>query len=142
MKLIKDIMSREVISVDSNTSIMVALGRMIEHGIHHLPVVDDGVLRGIISDRDIREFALPTTDEYRELSSQHVSLDAAVFTIMDPEVRTIAPSASIVDAIDMLLDYSIDAITVVDPNNHGIVLGIVSYEDVLRTARVELSVRA
>jgi acetoin utilization protein AcuB len=139
MKLIKDIMSHEVISVDSETSIMVALGRMLENGVHHLPVVDDGVLRGILSDRDIREYALPTTEEYRELSSSHVSLDAPVFTIMDPEVSSIAPAATIVDAIDILLERSLDAITVVDPNNHGIVLGIVSYEDILRSARNELA---
>jgi acetoin utilization protein AcuB len=35
---------------------------MVEHGIRHLPVVEDGALVGVVSERDLRVLAAPSSD--------------------------------------------------------------------------------
>lgn len=41
-------------SVDAQDSLGRAIQMMQEHDIHHLPVADEGVLIGVVSDRDIK----------------------------------------------------------------------------------------
>jgi len=53
--LVKDWMSEEVIVLDENASIMKASQVMKEHDIRRIPVVRNGRLVGIVSDRDIKE---------------------------------------------------------------------------------------
>lgn len=51
--LVKDIMTANVISVNSDTSIRECMELMSRHRFRHLPVVDDTTLVGILSISDI-----------------------------------------------------------------------------------------
>ena len=54
--IIKDWMTKDVITVDPEASMMRAAKLMKEKNIRRLPVVDDrGKLVGILSDRDVKE---------------------------------------------------------------------------------------
>ena len=53
--LVKDWMTREVITVEEDVSIMKASKMMKEKGFQHLPVLRKGRLTGIVSDRDLKE---------------------------------------------------------------------------------------
>jgi acetoin utilization protein AcuB len=53
--LVKYWMTREVITVDEDVSLMQASKLMKQHGIKHLPVVKERCLVGIVSDRDLKE---------------------------------------------------------------------------------------
>jgi CBS domain-containing protein len=46
------IMTRNVITVSPDETVPVAAGRMVEHGIRHLPVVEGRKVRAVISIRD------------------------------------------------------------------------------------------
>jgi len=135
MKVVKDIMCTEVISVDMESSIKDALGIMVDQEVRHLPVLQDGVLRGMVSDRNIKEYALPATEEYLEASSRHVRLDAAISVIMEGDFTTVTPDTSIHAAIDALLGIQSGAMPVVTSENSGKVCGIVSYVDILIAAK-------
>jgi CBS domain-containing protein len=50
---VAEVMTKELISVDLNTSLMKAQEIMARHRIRHLPIIEDGLLMGIISSRDI-----------------------------------------------------------------------------------------
>jgi hypothetical protein len=50
-----DYMALKPVSIHPDEPLSEALALMIEHGIHHLPVVEDGQLVGILSDRDLRK---------------------------------------------------------------------------------------
>jgi len=50
---VADIMTRDVVSVTTNASIIEVQGLMAKHKIRHLPVIEDGLLLGMISSRDI-----------------------------------------------------------------------------------------
>ncbi len=51
---IKTVMTPFPYSVEPESKVEAALDIMNTHGIHHLPVTEDGELAGIISNRDIR----------------------------------------------------------------------------------------
>jgi acetoin utilization protein AcuB len=47
-------MTRQPWTIESRNSLAAAHAVMREHSVRHLPVVDDGKLVGIVSDRDLR----------------------------------------------------------------------------------------
>ncbi len=60
---IKDIMSRSPITVPASATVMRAKQLMLEHSVRHLPVVAEGKLIGIITDRDLKLAQAVTTDD-------------------------------------------------------------------------------
>ena len=48
------IMSTDLITITPEEDLAAARALMHDNRIHHLPVVEDGVLVGILSDRDLR----------------------------------------------------------------------------------------
>ncbi|MBP9944731.1 MAG: CBS domain-containing protein, partial [Desulfomicrobium sp.] len=53
--IVKEWMTKDVITVDPETSMMRAAKLMKEKGIRRLPVVDDkGKIVGMLSDRDVK----------------------------------------------------------------------------------------
>ena len=50
---VKDLMTKEIITVTSNTSVDQCTALMMKHNIRHLPIVDDNQLVGIVSMRDV-----------------------------------------------------------------------------------------
>jgi CBS domain-containing protein len=59
---IKSAMTPFPYSVDIKSSIATAQESMLEHAIRHLPVTEEGVLIGILTDRDIRRTLGPDFD--------------------------------------------------------------------------------
>lgn len=51
--LVKNSMSKEIITIDANASLMAAAEMFIKHGVRRLPVVENKKLIGQISRRDI-----------------------------------------------------------------------------------------
>jgi CBS domain-containing protein len=51
--LVEDIMTTDLLQVTSETSIAEAAQLMVEAGIRHLPVLNDGAVAGIVSVRDV-----------------------------------------------------------------------------------------
>jgi CBS domain-containing protein len=71
---IKTVMTPFPYSVDANASVDEALQFMRQHKIRHLPVTEDGVLAGIVSDRDIKlmlgpDFAYPEGSDLKVRSA-------------------------------------------------------------------------
>jgi len=50
---VKEVMTDKLISVTTRTSIMRAQAIMAKHKIRHLPIIEDGLMLGMISSRDI-----------------------------------------------------------------------------------------
>jgi CBS domain-containing protein len=52
------VMSSPTITVDSQTNVLDALALITERRIRHLPVVDDGKIRGIVSIGDLVKYRM------------------------------------------------------------------------------------
>ena len=123
-----DVMTKNPLVMTPAETIGQADELMTENRIRQLPVVDEGALLGIITDRDIRSFlaqsALVEPDERAKV------LRTNVREIMTAEPLTLAPDDDLREAIELLIEEKIGGIPVVD-QAEGLV-GIVTYVDVLR----------
>ena len=127
--LVKDRMTRDPVTVSPGTSLADALRLTREHRIRHLPVVDGGVLVGIVSDRDIR-LAMPSPLSVADADRAAFLERTTVSAVMAREVFTALPHDPVEDAARELCRHRIGALPVVDAR--GGLLGIVTETDVLR----------
>jgi acetoin utilization protein AcuB len=125
-------MTRKVITVSKDASLLDAQALMQQHKIRHLPVItDDSLLIGIITDRDIRS-ALPhhlatgTIDDQEREKFLHMK----VADVMTVQPVTISPAHTLQDALLMIQKLRVGAFPVVD--HDGRLTGIISVRDLLR----------
>jgi acetoin utilization protein AcuB len=125
-------MTREVVTVGPETGLLEAQQLMVQNGIRHLPVVvEDGVLIGILTDRDIRS-AMPSTvlSESEKTAGQLRLADIKVKDIMTPKPVTVSPADTLEDALLMMQQWKVGAFPVVD--REGKLKGIISVRDLMR----------
>ena len=104
------------VTIDYNENVGTALAMMKEYHIGGIPVVDKkNKLRGIVTNRDLR-FQRQMTRPIKE--------------IMTKKVITISEFSNFEKAADILQDYKIEKLPVVDENNH--VIGLITYKDILK----------
>jgi CBS domain-containing protein len=128
-----DLMTSDVVVVRSTDAIGAAVETLTELDIRHLPVVDDGELVGMLSDRDLRELGLAQINDVPDIDRIKALGKLAVADVMSSDVQTVDPGTSIRDIIDLMVTSKIGAVPVVEEHN-GKLVGIVSYVDVLRAA--------
>ena len=130
--LVKDMMSREVVVIGPKESCLDAVVRMQRARVRHLPVVDrDGLLLGIVTDRDLRHH-LFTPGVFEALGSAPVDvlLDGVrVAEIMAAQVVTIEAGASVGDAAGTMRKHRVGSVPVME---NGRMVGIVTEVDILR----------
>jgi len=128
--LIKGWMTTEVITIDEDTSMMKAGQIMKENAISRLPVMRDGKLAGIITDRDIKE-ASPskaTTLDVHEL--YYLLSELKVKDIMSRNLITCGPEDTVEKAAVVMLENNVSGVPVVD--NTGKLVGIITKGDVFK----------
>ena len=125
--LVKERMSPRFITIDPDASLAEARALLDQHRIRHLPVVEEGSLIGIITDRDIRSAASGS-------SLDRVKVGAA----MTRKVITVTPETHIQQAAKLLLANKIGGLPVLKA---GALQGIITETDLLN-ALVEIMDRA
>ena len=128
--LVRDLMSAKPVTVTPQDSLETAMAAMVEHRIRELPVLEDGELAGILTERDVKMALGPDARRMRLDSIDPRQLDGAVDWFMTRAVETVGA------ATDRLLELRIGALPVVD--EEGELVGILSVTDVLRAARKHL----
>ena len=125
----QEIMTHNVATVRSDERLSQAVTALLELPVRHLPVVDDGRLVGMLSDRDMRELGAyqVTLEKARQLAGMKVS------DVMTRNVVTADPMTEVPDLIQSMLEARIGAVPVVEAGTQKL-LGIVSYTDLLRAA--------
>lgn len=104
---------------------------MREKRVRHLPVVAEDLVIGIITDRDIRRaFGCgEIRDEQAQSAGRSHASPILTLSIMNKEVRTIAPEVPLLDAADLMIEHRICALPVV---NHHSLVGIIADTDIIR----------
>jgi acetoin utilization protein AcuB len=127
---VQDWMSKDLVTIDEDTSIMKASKVMKQNDIQHLPVLSKGRLVGMVSDRDLKE-ATPSKATTLDIHEMYYLLDKiAVKSLMSKTLVTIAPENTIEKAAAVMLKSHISALPVVDAN--GALAGIITKGDIFR----------
>jgi acetoin utilization protein AcuB len=126
--LVADVMQTKLVTATPRTSLPQAIALVRQRGIRHLPVVDDGSLVGIVSDRDLKQaMASPATSlSVHELN--YLLERLTVGEIMTRAVITIGPRFPVEEAGRLMVKERISALPVLDG---GRLVGIVTETDVL-----------
>lgn len=131
---VQDVMSRDPYAAGADTTIGQVVNLLAEADVRHLPIVEDGALVGIVSDRDLRQLVPNIVDEIERPQAMRRVLAQPVTQIMNSDVQSIYPESELSEAIDLMIEWRIGAVPVVEPDSLKLV-GIVSYVDALRAAR-------
>ncbi len=116
---VKDLMVRDLVTVDARKSLEYALGLMREHGIRRLPVLEGSKLLGIIVQHDI-EIAFRRPEVISETPVEWVMTKNPLVTTADTDLS---------DAIGVLVANKVSALPVMDGDA---LVGILSEIDVLK----------
>ena len=117
-------MTRDVICIESSESLSDAQEIMREWEIRHLPVMLDGHLIGIMSDRDVLRHAIKTDDDELVLPA------ITVAEVMTRNPITCDADADIASIGQTMLDEKIDSVPVVDVD--GDLVGLITSSDLIQ----------
>lgn len=113
-----DAMRQEVVTIDVGASASLAAQRMRRHDVGSLPVLDEGRLVGLVTDRDLVVRGLA---EEGDLSRHRVA------ELMSTGPVTITPERSVEDAERLMAEIGIRRLLVVD--DEGRLVGLISWHD-------------
>ena len=135
--LVANWMTKNVLTLTPDRSMMKASKLMKDNSISCLPIVDeDGKLVGIVSDRDIKD-ASPskaTTLDMHEL--YYLLSEVKIKDIMTKKVVTIREDETVEKAATLMLENHFGSLPVVDDDGH--VAGVMTDTDVFKVL-VEIS---
>jgi acetoin utilization protein AcuB len=126
---VSDWMTIKVFTISPDSYVSDAVKLMKEKKIKHLPVVKDNRLKGIISDRDIKEFSPSKATALDVYELHYLLATTKVKELMRTKVLAIAPNDPVEDAALKMLDNNIGSLPVV---KDGRVIGIISDRDIFR----------
>ena len=124
MLQVKDSMTREVATLSPEDTAKTALALCRERRIRHLPVLEDGRLVGIASDRDFRAAAPPLGDPDRAAALAEIRVEE----VMAREVVTVASDDPIEQAANTMRERRIGCLPVLED---GELVGIITASDVM-----------
>jgi acetoin utilization protein AcuB len=134
---VADWMTETVLAVETFDSISIARQLMAKHRINQLPVLDNDVLVGIVTDRDLRD-AYPTSmmiDRGKEIDKFADSV--TVEEVMSHDVFTVRPDTPLKKAVGLLRRHRIGSLPVVKNRS---LIGIITRSDILDFVLSGLSV--
>jgi CBS domain-containing membrane protein len=129
MLTVEDLMTRTVVTLNADDALLEVDDLLKRNHIRHLPVLQGRRLVGLVSHRDL----------IRALARQPLGKAVQPLTVKDvmtPEVESVAPQTSLLEALERLLDHRFGCLPVVDAQ--GALVGIVTESDFLRLAHLLL----
>ena len=129
---VERIMQREFATVRSDERLdfvddVMALGR-----VRHMPVVDDGKLVGVVSQRDLLAASLSRVLEFDRQERRSFLRSIDVREVMAIRPITVPPATTLRDAAALMLRHKIGCLPVVGPGGEAI--GLVTETDLMRAA--------
>ena len=122
-ELVKD---RKLYSVESTRSVLEAARYMMEHNVGAVPVMRDGNLTGILSERDIMN---------RVVAVGRTPGTTAVSEVMTANPRAVAADESIEECLFIMREFGFRHLPIVEGKE---VKGLVSLRDVLMHQAAEI----
>ena len=134
---IKDIMTKDLVVGEMDYTLAVIERILESKKIGHIFILDNGALRGVISDGDIkrRKSFLAGTD-ISTVREEH-TLELKAHQIMSRKLLTLNEHSTITEAIDAFLDNDIHCLPVVSDKDR--LVGIITGSDLLKLMRKMLN---
>lgn len=125
-KAVKEFYTPNPLIVKPDDTIVSVRKMMIARKVHRVPVVDKGVLVGMLTERDIAR----GLDTFRKAIDKYPQADITRLTVgltMRPEPLTVSPEATVGKAASIMLEKKISGLPVVSDK-----IGIITKTDLVR----------
>ncbi len=144
MKTAKDIMTKEVITVDPETSVEEATELMSQYNVSGLPVLENDKLVGIVTEKDLivkdKKLHFPEyinliggiiyLESYKKFKEEFKKYIAVkVNDLMTEQVETINPDTPISEIIELMSKEEVNRLPVLDGDE---LIGIVTRGDLIK----------
>jgi acetoin utilization protein AcuB len=128
--LVTNWMSKNVITIKEDDSMQEAMKLMKQHSIRMLPVLKDGRLVGVLTDRDLKRASASdaTTLDVHEML--YLITKIKVKNIMSKNPIAVAPNLTVEETAEILLNNKISGAPVVDEK--GKLVGTITQTDLFR----------
>ncbi|MBI2015731.1 MAG: CBS domain-containing protein [Candidatus Rokubacteria bacterium] len=130
----RDLMTPNPVTVSPRATVAEVWDLMRELEIRHVPVVEDGALVGMLSDRDLARLDVARLLTAEGADALRRELATPVIEVMSSDVIFVELETELSDVIGLLIEHRVGAIPVVQSGTRDVV-GIVSYVDVLRAVQ-------
>ena len=114
---VREIMSKDIEVVDRNDNLRTVEERMATKQLRHLPVLEQGEIVGIVTQRDLFKAAMSSAMGYGEKAQQAYLQSVRVKEIMTYPVVTVSPDTSVAAAAEMIINKGIGCLPVVDDHS-------------------------
>ena len=114
---VKKRMVKKLVTIGKHATVSDAITLMKEHSIRHLPVIEEGALKGWVTEGDIRQAYLASLIE-----------QVSIGDIMIKDPITISSEANLEEAAEILFRHGIGGLPVVDKNKF---VGIITVADIM-----------
>lgn len=123
-------MTKHLVTVELDDRLTVVKRKFEQFAFHHLLVVEEGKLYGVLSDRDLFKAISPKVGMPGETHQDAATLNKKVHQIMTRKPICLKADDDIYQAISTFNQYRISCIPIVSEQNHPV--GILSWRDILR----------
>lgn len=128
--LVKDWMSRKVVTVNVNDSMQHGINLLMEHDISMMPVMEDGQLVGIVTDRDLKR-ASPSDAVMLDIQRiLYLLSKLEIGAIMSRYPIILSPDHTMEEAAEIMLTNKISGAPVVDENRN--IVGMITKSDIFK----------
>jgi len=123
---IRDIMTTNVVTIPSNTSVAEARRIMEAHGFSRLPVVDKGKLVGVVTARRLDKVSPTKATSLTMWELSYLLSKTTVKEIMVKDIVTVTPDTTVEEAVALAQGSKVGALVVLEG---GKVVGITTTTD-------------
>lgn len=133
---IKNIMNTDLLTLSMDSPLSKAKELFENNNVHHLIITDDdGLLAGVMTDRDLYKHLSPTVGTSQETHRDTALMQKKLHQIMARNLITTQAQKSLSNAVVLLYDNHISCLPVVDKQNKPI--GIITWRDLLKVLALQ-----
>jgi acetoin utilization protein AcuB len=111
---VSDWMTKNPITIDADATIIEAIHVLKEKNIRRLPVMREGKLVGIVTERMLLTYSPGKSTAMDAWEVHYVLAKTPVTAAMNPKPHTVSPDTDLSDAAQLIHDRKLNGITVVD----------------------------
>lgn len=126
---VEEIMEKAVVTVNISESWMEALEIMLNKGVSCCPIINEGRVAGIITERDMLELLALKKKPVLKKPYAFESVSTDLFSIMTKNVLTVEPTTTIGNAMKTMISERIRRLPVI---TDGVFVGLITDRDILR----------
>lgn len=126
---VRDWMTSNPITIDADATILDALYLLKQKNVRRLPVMKDGKMVGLVTERMLLGFSPGKSTLLDAWEVNYLLAKTPVTAAMNPKPHTVTPETDLADCAQLIHDRKLNGITVVD--GKGDLVGILTTTNAL-----------